>query len=112
MDLKWLENIEAGVTVCDREGIIVYMNDRSAQSFKDQGGKALIGKSLYECHEEASNIRVREMLKTGASNVYTVEKNGVKKFVWQAPWKENGVCQGLVEMVIPIPSELRHVIRD
>jgi transcriptional regulator with PAS, ATPase and Fis domain len=112
MDLKWLDGIEGNITVCDLKGIIVYMNARSAESFKDRGGMSLIGKSLFDCHQETSNIQIQEMLRTGASNVYTVEKKGKRKFVWQAPWLENGVCKGLVEITMPIPSEIRHIVRD
>ena len=112
MDMKWLEGIEAAITVCDPDGIIVYMNSQAAESFRDQGGMALMGKSLFECHREESNNQLRKMLKEGNSNAYTVEKNGKKKFVWQGPWLEGGVCKGLVEIVIPIPFELRHIVRN
>jgi transcriptional regulator with PAS, ATPase and Fis domain len=111
MDFKWLDGIEAAVTVCDCEGVIVYMNARSAEAFKDEGGMDLIGKSLFECHQESSNSRIQEMLKDGTTNVYTVEKNGIKKFVWQAPWREEGVCKGLVEVILPTPPEIRHIVR-
>lgn len=112
MNLKWLDNIEAAITVCDREGIIIYMNAQSAESFKDQGGMGLVGKSLLKCHQETSNNRIREMLDEKTANIYTIEKNGKKKFIWQAPWVEEGVCKGLVEIHMPIPSELPHFVRD
>jgi transcriptional regulator with PAS, ATPase and Fis domain len=112
MNFEWLDHIEAGVTVCDREGVILFMNAHSAESFKDQGGKELVGKSLYGCHLETSNRWIREMMRDGASNVYTIEKNGKKKFIWQAPWREDGVCKGLIEIHMPIPAEIPHFNRD
>jgi transcriptional regulator with PAS, ATPase and Fis domain len=112
MNFEWLDHIEAGVTVCDREGIILYMNAHSAESFKDQGGINLVGKNLFECHLETSGNRIRKMLEDGETNVYTIEKNGKKKFIWQAPWLEDDVCKGLIEIHMPIPAEIPHFNRD
>jgi hypothetical protein len=48
---------------------------------------------------------------TGASNSYTIEKNGVKKLIHQTPWRENGEPAGLVEFSLVIPSVLPHFVR-
>jgi hypothetical protein len=112
MKMEWLEGIKAAVTVCDLEGVIVYLNAQAAESFKDQGGMDLVGKSIFGCHQEESNRQVRKMLAEGTSNVYTVEKNGKKKFVWQAPWLEGGVLKGLVEIVAPVPYDIPHIVRN
>jgi PAS domain-containing protein len=50
----WMNNIDVAVTVCDREGIIVYMNDQATRTFSADGGKALLGKKLADCHPEAA----------------------------------------------------------
>lgn len=42
-------NITAAVTVCDIQGIIVYLNEQSARVFKNDGGKEFLGKSLFDC---------------------------------------------------------------
>jgi hypothetical protein len=112
MDFAWLDGIGAAVTVCDHEGIVVYMNETSARTFEKDGGKALVGQSLWACHPEAANVKMRQMMKDGASNTYTIEKNGAKKFLWQTPWMVEGVCKGLVEVAIPIPFEMPHFVRD
>jgi transcriptional regulator with PAS, ATPase and Fis domain len=112
MDLNWLDGIGAAITVCDFDGIIVYMNAQSVRNFEEHGGKALLGKSIYDCHQEASRVTIRRMLKDLTSNTYTIEKKGIKKLVWQTPWIEQGVCKGLVEAVIPIPFDMPHFVRD
>jgi hypothetical protein len=112
MELDWLDGMDAAVAVCDLEGMIVYMNARAAESFKDQGGMGLVGKSLFPCHKDESNDKIRKMLADGSSNAYTVEKNGKKKFVWQAPWSEDGTLKGLVEIVSPVPFDIPNIVRN
>jgi predicted RNA methylase len=55
---------------------------------------------------------VRKMMEDASTNVYTIEKAGVKKLIYQAPWMEGGECKGLVEISIPIPFEMPHFVRD
>jgi transcriptional regulator with PAS, ATPase and Fis domain len=108
----WLNGIDVAVTVCDREGIIVYMNDQAARTFSADGGKALLGKNLWNCHPEAAREKIRLIMATGTGNSYTIEKNGVKKLIYQTPWRENGELRGLVEFSLVIPLVLPHFIRD
>jgi uncharacterized protein (DUF952 family) len=46
MDIKYFEEIPAAVTVCDEDGKILYMNERSAATFAKDGGKSLIGRRV------------------------------------------------------------------
>jgi transcriptional regulator with PAS, ATPase and Fis domain len=107
----WIESCPAAITVCDRDGNILAMNEKAHNVFLKDGGRKLIGQSLYACHNEASNAILRELLATGRSNSYTIEKNGVKKFICQCPWWEHGKVAGLVEWSIEIPFEMPHFIR-
>lgn len=108
----WLNGIDVAVTVCDREGIIVYMNEKAAKTFSADGGKALLGKNLWDCHPEAAREKIRLLMAAGASNSYTIEKNGVKKLIQQTPWRENGELRGLVEFSLVIPLALPHFVRN
>ena len=108
---SWWNGIDVAVTVCDREGIIVHMNDQAARTFSTDGGKALRGKNLWDCHPEAVREKIRRIMETGASNSYTIEKNGVKKMIHQTPWRENGELRGLVEFSLVIPLVLPHFVR-
>jgi transcriptional regulator with PAS, ATPase and Fis domain len=110
-NLAWMGSIDVAITVCDREGIIVYMNDKAASTFASDGGKTLLGKNLWDCHPEAARKKIHDIMKTGTSNSYTIEKNGVKKLIHQTPWYEKGELRGLVEFSLVIPLVLPHFIR-
>jgi transcriptional regulator with PAS, ATPase and Fis domain len=108
----WLEQIDIAVTVCDREGMILYMNGKATQTFAADGGMSLVGKKLWECHPESARQKIRRLMETGGSNTYTIEKNGIRKLIHQVPWYENGELSGLVELSLVIPQVLPHFIRS
>ena len=110
--MDWIKELPSAITVCDTEGVILQMNDRSCATFADDGGAALIGTNLLACHPEPSRTRLAEMLRTGRSNTYTIEKGGVRKLIHQSPWYDSGVYRGFVEFAIVLPSELPHFKRD
>jgi ABC-type branched-subunit amino acid transport system ATPase component len=58
----WVEEFAGAVTVCDKTGVILAMNARSAALFADYGGAALIGRNLLGCHPEPARTRLRELL--------------------------------------------------
>jgi hypothetical protein len=76
---NWIKQFPAAVTVCDCKGVILDMNDKAAQTFESDGGYELIGTSLLDCHPEAARSKVKKILSDCEKNVYTIEKNGVKK---------------------------------
>ena len=51
-------------------------------------------------------------MQTGQTNVYTIEKKGVKKLIYQTPWYHDGAFAGLVELGLEIPAEMPHFVRD
>ncbi len=108
----WVKELRAAITVCDREGVALEMNDRAAATYAKDGGRELIGKSILDCHPERARALFEELLKTGALNVYTIEKDGVKKLIYQAPWYLDGEYQGIVELSLPIPFEMPHFVRS
>jgi len=108
---EWVKELPFAVTVCDTEGIILYMNNRSAQTFAKYGD-SLIGRSLYEFHGERASGMIRQMIAENSSNSYTIEKAGVKKLIHQTPWYENGKVAGLVELSIVLPTEMPHYVRE
>ena len=48
-EYSWVKGFAGAVTVCDASGIILEMNDRAAQLFAEDGGRALIGKNVLDC---------------------------------------------------------------
>ena len=111
-DNDWIREFPASITVCDTEGIILSMNEKSRDSFAEDGGAALIGTNLLNCHPEPARTKVEELLKLESLNVYTIEKAGIKKLIYQSPWYEDGRFAGIVELSLPIPWEMPHFVRD
>lgn len=109
---SWLQGVDVAITVCDRGGIILYMNDRAAATFAADGGKALVGKSLADCHPQAARQKIDRLMESRQANSYTIEKNGVKKLIHQAPWFQDNELGGLVEFSIVLPCELPHFKRS
>jgi transcriptional regulator with PAS, ATPase and Fis domain len=103
----WVEGFPAAITVADREGRILYMNDAASKGFEKWGGRdALIGKSLKDCHMESSWQTILGMMSSGSKNVYTTEKAGVKKLILQSPWYEGETCAGTVEISFEVPFDI------
>lgn len=111
-EIPWAKELPGDITVCDADGIILEMNDGAARTFEQDGGQALVGTNLLDCHPEPSRTKVRQMLKSGQVNAYTVQKDGVKKLIYQTPWYEDGKYRGLVEISLVLPDPLPHHVRD
>jgi transcriptional regulator with PAS, ATPase and Fis domain len=107
----WIKEFNGAVTICDPTGIILEMNDKSARTFEKDGGRALIGSNLLDCHPEPARAKLADLLADPRPNTYTIEKNGVRKLIHQAPWYKDSQYAGFVEMSIEIPFELPHFIR-
>jgi hypothetical protein len=51
------------ITVCDLDGIILALNNKALETFAADGGAALLGTNVLDCHPEPS--------KTGRSAVFS-----------------------------------------
>ena len=111
-DNEWIKEFPAAVTVCDKDGILLEMNDKAAKTFEEDGGRKLLGSNVLDCHPEPARTQTELLLTMQEKNVYTIEKNGVKKLIYQSPWYKNGEFAGLVEISLEIPFELPHFIRS
>jgi transcriptional regulator with PAS, ATPase and Fis domain len=111
-NFNWYNELDAAITVCDIDGIILEMNEKASVNFEKWGGKSLIGKSLYDCHKEVSNEKIKKILDTQKPNIYTTEKNEIKRIVIQKPWFENKTLKGIAELVFEIPFEMPHFDRN
>jgi hypothetical protein len=107
----WIKEFPAAVTVCDPEGIILEMNDKAVITFAKDGGFALIGKNMLDCHPDPARGKLERLMESRQVNVYTIEKNGVKKLIYQSPWQLNGEYAGFVEISLEIPFEMPHFVR-
>ena len=52
----------AAVVICDLEHTIIYMNPVAVARYEKWGGKALLGKSLLDCHNEKSREMINKVL--------------------------------------------------
>ena len=111
MNTDWTHEFPSAITVCDTEGIIISMNDQSGKTFEKYGGKTLIGSNVLNCHPEPARSKLLNLLKSGNSNSYTIEKNGVKKLIHQSPWYKNGKYAGFVEISIVLPLTMPNHVR-
>jgi transcriptional regulator with PAS, ATPase and Fis domain len=109
--INWIDEFPGAITVCDPEGIILEMNERAAQTFKSDGGRLLIGQNLLDCHPEPARSKMAGLLQTHETNVYTIEKNGIHKLIYQTPWFSEGRYAGFIELSLVIPAEMPHFVR-
>jgi transcriptional regulator with PAS, ATPase and Fis domain len=111
LDHQWVKEFSGAITVCDPDGIVLAMNDKSLQAYQEDGGEKLIGTNLLDCHPEPARAKLQHLMDTQTANVYTLEKNGVKKLAYQTPWYQDGRYAGFIELVLEIPDQMPHFIR-
>lgn len=110
MKRDYFEGVDFAVTICDRNGKILDMNKKSKATFL-KNGQEIIGNNLLDCHPEPAKSLLADMLQHPKTNVYTIEKKGVKKIIYQTPWYNNGEYAGYMEVSMEIPFEMPHKIR-
>ncbi len=111
MTENYISEIPVAITVSDNEGKIVYMNKKSKKVFENYGGGELIGKNIFDYHNQVSQKKINEMLMNKTTNAYTIEKNGIKKMIFQSAWFENNEVKGMIEFSFEIPFEMSNFIR-
>jgi transcriptional regulator with PAS, ATPase and Fis domain len=113
MDMPdWVTAFPGSVTVSDGENRVLWMNDKAAEGYAPQGGRDLLGKDMAACHNERSRKIIAELLATGKPHVYTIEKKGVRKLIYQTAWRDgSGGIAGLVELSLELPPEMPHYVR-
>jgi len=109
---SWADEMDVKVTVCDLNGIIVYMNKASILGYHKYGGEALVGKSLMTCHNQISQERIQEMLELPQNNSYLIQKENQKLMIHQIPWNEDGETKGIVELSFYLPANFEVKNRD
>jgi transcriptional regulator with PAS, ATPase and Fis domain len=112
LETAWINGLNVSMMVCDREGKILYLNSTAAQHYAKDGGPALVGRNLRDCHQPQSNETIARLIAEHTPNHYTITKHGRKRIIHQLPWFADGRCGGLVELAMDIPDELPHFDRD
>ena len=104
MDTNFFNELDTAITVCDKDGIILYMNEKAFETFKKYGGRELIGKNIFDYHKQNSCEIIRKLLNEDVSNTYTITKNNMKKLIHQTTWHEDGKVMGLIEFSVELPE--------
>ena len=108
--MNFFKETPFSVTICDKEGKILDMNDKSISTFV-KNGQSIIGHSLFDCHPEPARAKLQGLLQNHNINAYTIEKNGIKKMIYQSPWFENGEFMGYIELSLVLPEDMPHFVR-
>jgi hypothetical protein len=109
---SWIKEFPGAVVVCDTRGIILDLNDQAEELYRNEGGSRLLGTNVLDCHPEPSRSKLAGMLETPRLHVYTTEKKERHRLIYQTPWYQEGRYAGYIEMILDIPAELPHFIRD
>ena len=105
----YFNEFPAAIEVCDLDGILLYVNDSAAATV---AGRDQLGTNILDCHPEPARTMFEKMLASGRANIYTIEKAGQRKLIYQAPWYVDGVYAGIVELSMPVPVDMPHFIRS
>ena len=107
----YFEKADIALTVCAKDGTILDMNEKSRKTFLKPGREELIGANVLDCHPEPARSLLADMLEHPRTNIYTVEKEGLKKLIFQAPWYDGDTYAGLMELSIVLPEQIPNRIR-
>jgi transcriptional regulator with PAS, ATPase and Fis domain len=111
-DTAWFQGFPGAIMVTDAKGIIMAMNEQASRAFEKEGGYDLIGKNVLDCHPEPARSKLENLFKSPRKNVYTIQKHGKKRLVYQAPYFTDGQFAGLIELGLDLPEEIPHFNRD
>ncbi|KGL49983.1 PAS domain-containing protein [Porphyromonas cangingivalis] len=110
--MDYFNKADIAITICDKEGIIIEMNEQSKKVNLRPGQSTLVGSNVLDCHPEPARSMLEKMMQTQTKNAYTIEKGDVKKLIYQIPWyDEAGAYAGFAELSMIIPFDMPHKIR-
>ena len=111
MKRDYFEGADVAVTICAKDGTILDMNAKSKKTFLKPGMPEIIGQNVLDCHPEPARSLLADMLENPRTNVYTVEKEGVKKLIFQTPWYDDGEYAGFMELSMVLPDVIPNKVR-
>ena len=110
MKRDYFEGVDVAVTICAKDGTILDMNQKSKKTFL-KPGQDIIGQNVLDCHPEPARSMLADMLVNPRNNVYTVEKEGIKKLIFQCPWYDVDDYAGFMELSMVLPENIPHRVR-
>ena len=90
-----LEQDRAPVVLCDLNHTVLYMNPAAGERYAKDGGMALVGRSLLDCHSPKANemiVRVVEWFGADRSHnlIYTFRNDKENKDVYMVALRDEG----------------------
>jgi hypothetical protein len=108
----WVSTYPAEIMVCDQAGTILEMSDVSVQIYRKEGGAELIGRNVFDHHQEPSKTQMMNVVKQKKHVIYTTERKGLKKLVSIAPWYRGDEYAGFALIVLDLPASIPNIIKD
>lgn len=57
-----IDQDKASIVICNLEHEIIYMNPAAIEAYNKRGGEQLIGMNLLDCHNEASKVKIKQIV--------------------------------------------------
>lgn len=109
--IPYFEEADVAVTICDKDGKIIEMNEQSREvNLKD--GASIIGQNVLDCHPEPARSLLEHLMTAEEKHVYTISKGERKKLIYQIPWYQGGEYAGFIELSMVIPKVMPHYVRQ
>jgi hypothetical protein len=109
---EWVQTYPAEIMVCDEHGTILEMSDLAIQIYEKEGGAALIGRNVFDHHQEPAKSHMMAVVNQHKHVIYTTEKSGLKKLVSIAPWYHEGEYAGFALIVLNLPERIPNISKD
>ncbi len=109
---EWVQSYPAEIMVCDAAGTILEMSDTAIKIYEKEGGAALIGRNVFDHHQEPAKSQMMAVVNQRRHVIYTTEKGGLKKLVSIAPWYREGEYAGFALIVLDLPERLPNINKD
>lgn len=90
------------VVICNLNHEIIYMNPAAVLSYEKRGGEKLMGRSLMECHNQASGKKIQQVVDWFIADenhniVYTFHNEKQNKDVYMVALRDEGKLIGYYE---------------
>lgn len=109
---EWIQTYPAEIMVCDAAGTILEMSDAAIQIYEKEGGTAMIGRNVFEHHNENARKQMMAVVNQRKHVIYTTEKGGLKKLVSIAPWFQEREYAGFALIVLDLPELIPNINKD
>jgi hypothetical protein len=109
---EWIATYPAEIMVCDQDGIILEMSNVSIQIYEKEGGAAMIGRNVFDHHNEADRRKMMNVVNQKRHMIYTAEKGGLKKLISIAPWLRDDEYAGFALIVLDLPKKIPNIVKD